>query len=292
VGLVFPEEELASAASGAVRNERGEMVPFEAEPTGWWSPEKKSVKWLLLHFRASTDRHYFFEPGGEPRRPEGPPLATVDATGWRIATGPLAVRLAQGSGRLFEEVTLNGKSGLEAAGPTPVLVTDDGACTLGEWTVALEQNSPARAVVKAGGFFLDAKKTKIARLDVRMEFFQGEGFVRLHHTLTWMVKDTRLGVRELSLRLAPRVTGASRGRVGLSDFMAESFDVPGRDGARIAAFQDGPEHFGVTSDGRELKSGRHLGGWFALEDADGRSADEPATKRADHRRQLTRSRVD
>ncbi len=40
---------LVARAGGAVVDEQGKSVPFEWEVTGWWLPEKASVKWLLLH---------------------------------------------------------------------------------------------------------------------------------------------------------------------------------------------------------------------------------------------------
>lgn len=268
VGLVFPAGELASAHAGAVVDDRGAAVAFEAEATSWWSPEKTSVKWLLLRFRASTNRRYFFDPAGRPRPPAGAPLATADAAGVRINTGPLAARLAQSRGQLFEEITLNGKAVVAAGGLTPALVTDDGPCTLGEWTVALEENSPARAVVRTGGFFLDPRQTKVARLDVRMEFFRGESFARLQQTLTWMVRDPKVGVRELSLRLTPRLP-AVRALIGLSAYTSESFAVSLDKGARVAAFQDRPDHFDVRSGESTVRDGKHLGGWMTREDGAG-----------------------
>src|SRR5262249_38221729 len=70
-------------------------------------------------------------------------------------------------------------------------------------------------------------------------------------------------------RLAPGLA-AGRAREGLADFGTESFEIPLAKVAHIAAFQDDAEHFSVTSDGHEVKSGKHLGGWLAMEDAEGR----------------------
>ena len=56
LGLIFLEGELTSAPGGAVVDDLGSAIPFDWEVTGWWSPEKASLKWLLLHFKASSDR--------------------------------------------------------------------------------------------------------------------------------------------------------------------------------------------------------------------------------------------
>ena len=60
---VFPDGELTSVPGGRLVDDGGMPVPFEAEATGWWNTQKSRPKWLLLHFKVSTDRRYLFEPG-------------------------------------------------------------------------------------------------------------------------------------------------------------------------------------------------------------------------------------
>jgi hypothetical protein len=95
LGLIFLEGEVASAHGGAVLDDLGSAIPFDSEVTGWWSPEKESVKWLLLHFKASSDRNYSFVLGAQPARPQGRPLAVESRGGVVVDTGPLEVRLAR-----------------------------------------------------------------------------------------------------------------------------------------------------------------------------------------------------
>ncbi len=89
LGLVFPEGELSSVPGGRIVDDQGRPVPFEAEATGWWSPERESVKWLLLRFVASTDRGYFYESGKWGPEPQGVPLAVSDGDRIHVSTGPL-----------------------------------------------------------------------------------------------------------------------------------------------------------------------------------------------------------
>jgi len=272
-GLVFPDGELQNVPGGALVDDRGQAVPFEAEATGWWSPEKRSVKWLLLHFRASAQRRYFFLPGAEPRTPAGNPIAAQQGGAVVVSTGPLRVRMSNDTANLFEGVSLDGRPMLRPPAGAMVLIADDGKqslpTTLSDWSVGLEESTAARASVKARGFFKDRDGRPIARLDLRCQFFRGESFVRLYHTLTWMVKDDAVGVRELSLRWTPDVGQPRRVRLGLSAETAASLDTAGVQAAEWYAQQAGPETVSVAAGERVLREGRHLGGWVAVEDEAG-----------------------
>ncbi len=271
VGLVFPKGELSEVPGGRLVDDLGNAVPFEAEATGWWNPERSQVKWLLLHFRASGDRQYFFEPGPVAPAPPGEPIAVRDGDAIVVSTGPLEVRLAPGT-RLFDGVSLNGAPMLRGDGPEFTLVADDGAAqtpgALGDWTLDLEEATPYRATVKATGQYLLPDGSPLARLELRYQFFQGESFVRVYHTLTWMVQDPAVGASEISLRIQPDL-GLLRTLIGLSDWGGETLDVEAPDGG-VYAHQDDVEHFTVMAGQAEAHEGRHLGGWVAAEGANGR----------------------
>jgi hypothetical protein len=228
VGLVFLRGELDSSSSGAVVDDLNNPVPFEAEATGWWSPIHDSVKWLLLHFRAWTNRRYFFDPDGDPLKPPGAPLATTDQAGITVSTGPLEVRLSFDQKGLFDQVLLNGNAVLATNyAVNHTLVTDDGTkkmpCALGSWKLTLEENTPARVVLNARDYFDADPNGHIAQLDLRIQFFKGETFIRLYHTLTWMVQDPTRGVRELSLSLPLQLQPQRTVRVGLSDLRVSTY---------------------------------------------------------------------
>ncbi|MGD9497056.1 MAG: hypothetical protein AB7Y46_12235 [Armatimonadota bacterium] len=273
VGLVFPEGELADAPGGRIVDDLGRSVPFEAEVTGWWDPERTRVKWLLLHLRASTQRRYFFEPGGEPTMPTGEPIATRAGEEISIDTGPLQVRLREGQARLFDRAALGGATMALGADAGFRLIGDDGHSplpgTLADWTLVLEEATPARACVKGTGHYLLPDGSPLARLELRYQFFAGESFVRIYHTLTWMVQNPAFGAREVSLRLSPQLSGAKRVRVGLSDYGDEALDLPLPAGG-LYVRQDHAQHFAVTAGDEAVREGEHLGGWVAVEGGDGR----------------------
>ena len=271
LGLIFLEGELTSAPGGAVVDDQAKGVLFDWEVTGWWSPERKSVKWLLLRFKASSDRKYSFVLGAEPTRPRGKPLAVESGRGITVNIGPLQARLAPGNAPVFESVTLNGRPILAPKASFFEMVDDEGrALSCDDWTLTLEQNTPLRAVIKAEGRIGLLGKPPLAKLSVRYQFFAGEGFVRLYHTFIWMEKSVDPGANRIAVRLRPAVGERGVVRVGLSDYTGDAKPSAFGPDVDLVAYQDSAEHFAVQQDGREIATGKRLGGWISVEGEDGR----------------------
>ena len=274
VGLVFPDGELNTVPGGEVVGEGGAAIPFEAEATGWWDPGKTRVKWLLLHFRADTGRKYYFQTQSKPTLLSGRPLAVAEGGRVVVDTGPLRVTVSEETATLFESVALHETSILESESESLSLAAGDGQesrpGSIAGWTVAVEESTPARATIKAKGEFRTPDDDPLARIELRYQFFRNESFVRVYHTLTWMVKDPAIGASEYALQLRPSLGDEGLLRVGESDYSDEHTEVPWTPKAAVTALQDGPEHFSIHADGQQLKEGSRLGGWFALETADGR----------------------
>ena len=271
VGLVFPEGELSAAPGGALRDDRGQPVPFEAEATGWWSPKKESVKWLLLRFQASTDRRYTFEPGGKPTAFQGASLAADQGEVIVVRTGPLEAHIHKSEPGLFQALKLNGQPMLAALDRDLVLVADDDKTqtqgTLTNWNVVVEASTPCQASIKATGYYRGAGDKPIARLDLRYAFFRDESFVRLEHTLTWMIQPPEVGIRELAVRLRPAMPEANTVQVGRSDYTSDAFQASGN----LLAHQEEGDRFRITVNEKTAPEGKHLGGWLAVSGADNRS---------------------
>jgi hypothetical protein len=124
------------------------MVPFEWEVTGWWSPEKDSVKWLLVHFLVSTNRRYTFLLGATPQSPHGKLLAIQMGDTIAVDTGPLQVRLTGARPFDLETAILRGRPILQP-GPSLVQWKDDEGRMLScpSWKLKLEQTTALRATV-------------------------------------------------------------------------------------------------------------------------------------------------
>ena len=272
VGLVFPKGELSSVPGGRIVDDQGRPVVFEAEATGWWDAEHDWIKWLLVHFGADTDRTYFFEVGGDAVAIQGEPIGIQSDKVVTIDTGPLCVTIDRTEPRLFNAVELHGRAIIEPTDAAHVLLLDNGVspspCRVTEWRAELEESTPSRATVKATGLFRDTDNQAVAQLDMRYQFHRDESFVRIYHTLTWMVQDVSVGVRALSLALEPSVSAKRRVQFGLASQDTAVHEAP----AGAMAFQDGPEHFSIeAADGSELHGGRQLDGWFASVGDDGRA---------------------
>jgi hypothetical protein len=272
VGLVFPKGELASVPRGQLLNDLGENVTFEAEATGWWLGEEKSVKWLLLCFRASTERRYFYEPNSQGESNEANKLARLENNDITIVTGPLRILVRKEGNRLFDQVLFNEKEHISQDVPSIILIPDgDNAvlCNFSEPEIKLEENSSERAVVKKSGYFQGPNDQRLTRIDSRIEFFRNETFVRIYHTITWMVQDPVVGLQEYALQIGSPIN-AEKVRIGLSEYTNEALDVAVNENPAVLAFHQKPDEFIISSSGAKLKSGPRLGGWIACEDSDGR----------------------
>lgn len=274
VGLVFPEGELKSTPGGKLVDGHGTHVPFDATPTGWWDAERKSIKWLLLKFNASTDRSHFFVRDKDSTEAAGQPIAAEQNGTISINTGPLKATLRPDSGALFDSVTLHSKPIVQTNVVGVALVLDDGkrqiATKSSSLNLQVEESTSLRATVRARGYFEADDGQKVASLDVRYQFFKGESFVRIYHTLTWMIQDWKVGAREISLRLKPAVGENGTVRMGLSDFKPDRVDLPWQTDTSLYALQDDARHFQITQEKQPIKDGQQLGGWLALEGGDGR----------------------
>ena len=271
LGLIFLEGEVTSAPGGAVVDDQGKGVPFDWEVTGWCSPERKSVKWLLLHFKASSDRKYSFVHGAEPTRPRGKPLAVESGKGIIVNTGPLQVRLAPGNAPVFESVSLNGRLILAPKASFFEMVDDEGrSLSCPKWALTLEENTPLRAVVKAEGIVAVEGQQPLAKLSVRYQFFAGKSFVRLYHTFIWMPRSLDPGANRIAMRLRPTLGDKGVVRVGQSDHTGNAHEAAFDPGADLVAYQDDADHYAVQRGGADIAKGRRLGGWISVEDADGR----------------------
>lgn len=270
VGVVFPAREMTSADAGALVDDGGRAVPFESEATGWWEPERRNVKWLLLRFRADTDRRYVFRTDGNARRPTGAPMVAERDGSIEVDTGALRVVLRQGSGRLIDSAELRGKAALGDGGVEQLLrlTFPDGATMMKDWRVAVEESTPDRVLLRCTGRLATSWSEAAATVDARMEFHRGESTVRLWHTLTWRVANPAIGARDyaLTLRVPP---GAGVVRLGTDDARGETEGLPWADRNALYAHQDQPDHFSVAVDGKTTEEGKRLGGWIAVERPDG-----------------------
>jgi len=272
VGVVFPKAALKASQSGRVVDDRRQVVPLDTEVTGWWEPERRNVKWLLLKFPATTDRQYFLEYPAESATDSGQPIATLADGVITVHTGPLDAEFKP-SARLFSRLALNGQDILNSEAEPHRLVLDDqpGAGTFSEMKWEIEEATPHRATIRGRGFYRTAAAERAAQLDLRIQFFKNESYVRLYHTIVWMIRDPAVGAHEISLRLRPNLEPGGEIVVGVED---ENAGQEWRDGwttdSQFYFHQSDVNRFTAFKDRKEVRRSRRMAGWLCMTGADGR----------------------
>lgn len=272
VGVVLPKGALGASESGRVVDDRGQTVPLDTEVTAWWEPERRSVKWLLLKFPVTTDRKYFLEYPTKPAASHQRPLATRDDGLVTVNTGPLQAEFRESAG-LFSRLALNGREILRTEAEPHRLVFDgrDGTAKLGQMDWEIEEATDTRATIRGRGFFATPWAKRAAQLDLRVQFFKNESFIRIYHTLIWMVRDPDVGAREISLQISPSLTPGGPIAVGV-DRNREDGSSSRRwtNDTNLYFHQQAVNRFSVLDGGREVLRGQRLAGWIRMEGQDGR----------------------
>lgn len=265
VGVVVPQDTLASVPGGRVLDDRGNNIPLDASVTGWWDENRSDPKWLLLRFRADTDRKYFFEVGGEPAWPDDASMLSRDKDDIIVDTGPLRATFTPHVG-LMRELLLNGKPIITPRSLRAVVSQDKGKgddhCAMSDWTLKVVEQSPTRAVIDATADFHTTGgaefRWRVAQVKLRFEFAKGESFIRVYHTFLWLSNNVYAGVRELSLSLRPDL-GAG-GDVSVGETWQGEWDVK----STLIAQQHDAESFAVLRGKEKVAEGEHLSGALAV----------------------------
>ena len=129
----------------------------------------------------------------------GSALATDSGSIITVNTGAAQFRIRKANFNVFDQVVSGGKrlissgssQGLAVLGPvSPQTSCNPGPCTTlylssndGTSTAVIEENGPARAVIRADGIHCDAAGNGYMRFTLRMHFYKNKTFVKLTSTL-------------------------------------------------------------------------------------------------------------
>lgn len=196
-GVPFPQGALASA--GQVRLTRdGAEVPAQVSVSGYW-PDG-SVKWILVRFSADApakgEATYGLEFGGEVRPSpwQGASALRTDE-GVEIDTGAIQVLVDERGG-------ISGPFGPEA-GATDTFIRDAAGAefrtSLGTAELTIEEEGPARVVVKTSGHAVSADGERSFLIEQRVMAYHGAAFVRVHHTFLHDLPETWADIGEIAL---------------------------------------------------------------------------------------------
>ncbi|MHC4871954.1 MAG: hypothetical protein ACYTFY_08920 [Planctomycetota bacterium] len=273
VGVVFPERKFKKGMTGSLTDDTGKEIPFESEVTGWWNASKTEIKWLLLHFRADADKTYYFAREGKALRPEGPPLAHHDAPDKIfIKTKKVDAYISRTEPNVFDKLWIMGKEVLSKPEiPQSLILLKDGQeviCKIKLAGIEVITNTPERAVIKSTSFFEDPEGNKAALIELTYKFYRNEPTVKLFHTMTWMMKDWKVGARRISLGFNSPFKENGTFSLGLSENNDTVHDINLAEKENIYFLQESAEKYSLQADGKEEKTGTQFGNWISLKNKD------------------------
>ena len=156
----------------------------------------------------------------------GAPLAIDNGSTISVNTGPVAFTVRKANFNVFDQVVAGGKTlvaagssqGLAIMGPvSPGTSCNPGPCTTlyvssndATSTAVIEENGPARAVIRAEGVHRDANGNPYMRFTVRMHFYRNKPYVKVTSMLrnadegpSNSFHSAAKGFRSYELRLTP-----------------------------------------------------------------------------------------
>ena len=272
VGVVLPDGELSASQSGRVVDDRGQVIPLDTEATGWWDRRHQSIKWLLLKFPLSTDRKYFFEYPLAAADNEQQRIATITDGAITVSTGPLQAEFTNAA-PLFSRLVLNGHEMLNGEAEPHQLVFSAPAtpAKLSEMNWQIEEATSQRATIRGRGYFRAAWAERAAQLDLRIQFFKNESYVRIYHTVIWMVRDPDIGARQISLQISPNLLSGGEISLGTLTQNAEtSWSDPWTKDTSLYFHQSDVNRLTLHKGDSQLEPAERMAGWIKLAGKDGR----------------------
>lgn len=222
VGVPFAPGRLASTDRVAVLAPNGKPVPAQLRSMGTW--RDGSLKWLLVEFPADVpaNSHVFYTLATE-QSTKGllSPILRQDGARIEADTGIRKFRFAPGGKFLgfFGDSDLWWETGSGRRFEFRLQGDEAG--------ITVEENGPLRGVIKAVGWYYEAGKPggqAIARGELRLEFYRGQPFQRLYHTVTYAGDPWNDTLGSYGIRF--RLPGAAR-EVAL-ELDGKTYARPGR----------------------------------------------------------------
>jgi hypothetical protein len=242
-GVPVAQGLLAKDASVEVIGPDGKAVPAQASPMATWLDG--SFKWLLVDFPADVpaNGHVFYTLKSGAGQATALPLLVTQKEGTFTVNGST---YSATDGKLFglfgpEDLWWTDGEGQRYA----LRLTGENA------GLTLEENGVNRAVLKATGWYVNAAGRPVCMGELRMEYYRGQPYTRLYHTVTyagdpWKEKLGSYGIR---------FHGTEGG------FESAAVDLDGREvsGRQLALIQHSSDGAGLTVDGKASTGIRSTG---------------------------------
>lgn len=239
-GVPFAQGMLTKESAFELLGPDGKAVPVQVSPMSTWMDG--SLKWVLLDFPADVpaNSHVFYTLNGKTGKPAAQqPLVAVQ-------DGQFSVPGAQYnalSGKLFglfapEDVWWEDGAGMKYY----FRLKGEGA------GLAVEENGPNRAVVKATGWYFSDQDRPVCMGELRVEYYRHQPFIKLYHSVTYAGDPWIESLGSYGIRFQSPQAGY--------ESVAAELDGQVAAGRQISLIQRSPDGADLTVDGKAA-SGRH-----------------------------------
>ncbi|MBI4026340.1 MAG: hypothetical protein HY360_15250 [Verrucomicrobia bacterium] len=207
VGVPFPKGTLKIDAPVGLLDADGQSVPVQTRVHATWDADgREGARWILLDFQAKDSRPHRLVFGGELKKEPSalPPLVTEKDDGFIIDTGVLKTTCLKKQFDPWRNLTVGGQKQIDPSKPYGLLVEHEKrgvflAIHDRSATVALEENGPWRATLKASGWYANEKGEKFGRYQVRLHFYRNQPDIKMEHTFIFTGESLKDRVRDLAV---------------------------------------------------------------------------------------------
>jgi hypothetical protein len=182
LGVPFAEGALSSDRAVTLRSPDGSLVALQTRVLDRWADG--TCRWMLLDFLADHDGDerpatYRLEPA-ERHAPQDVPraVATVEAGGILVETGPLACTIASNGETLFRRLVVDGEEVADVSRTALTVEAEDGVYLYSAAGAEVEESGPVRVVVRVDGIARSASG-RVVHAVTRLHFVAGSRVVRI-----------------------------------------------------------------------------------------------------------------
>jgi hypothetical protein len=185
IGLPLPQGACLDPGLLSLADQAGRALPLQVRVLERWPDQ--SVKWALVDFQADLDSadstvNLRVDSTPLPAAPAARLECRAGGEGYEIDTGVARFTLRGGTGAIFHEVSVGGRSVIDPQRSGLVIEHESGLCRVVLDRLSVDEPGNLRAVIRAEGHATVAA-SRIVDVDMRLHFFAGSPTVRIAMTL-------------------------------------------------------------------------------------------------------------
>jgi hypothetical protein len=268
-GVPLPIDKVWRTRDMRVTDTAGNEINAQIQASATWQ-KAGSLRWVLVDVQPDLvkgDTPLFLEygTGVQPDAGVQPISVASDEESITVDTGPLKMRFSKTAGNLIDAAWLNGNPVLESNEKSGAYFIDnDGVEYLAgadadTYEVVVETHGAWRTVVRAEGWYANAKGNKACLFVHRVWLYRDQPFVKI--ATTWInTEDTRqFWFKDIGVRFPVAGTGAQTVVFGTDGRDDSAKSEPLAAPAQLT--QTAIRTFEIRSNGRVVHTGKRAGGW-------------------------------